>query len=239
MVKVGDKFTSNQGHTCVVVEYLNNKNITIEYPSGHRVVTQGVNLKKGAFKDQWFPSTHSVGVLGYEPFRCLDQYYTTWSNMLRRVYFPKENEVQAYADVLITPEWTYLTEFRKWFESQIYEPGWHLEKDLLVKGNFIYCPEHCIFVPQEINNLLTKPTIAVNGYPVGVHYCKAKNTYIAQISRGTVGKCLGSFDTPEEAFYVYKQAKELYIKDVANKWRLNLDPRAYEALMCYKIEISD
>ena len=48
-----------------------------------------------------------------------------------------------------------------------------------------------------------------------------------------------SFDTPEEAFYVYKEAKEAYIKEVANKWKDQIDPKVYDALMKYQVEITD
>ena len=48
-----------------------------------------------------------------------------------------------------------------------------------------------------------------------------------------------SFDTPEEAFYVYKEAKEAYIKEVANKREGEIDPRVYGVLMNYKVEITD
>ena len=50
---------------------------------------------------------------------------------------------------------------------------------------------------------------------------------------------LGSFDTEVEAFKVYKQAREAYIKQVANKWKDQIDPRVYEALMKYEVEIDD
>ena len=34
-------------------------------------------------------------------------------------------------------------------------------------------------------------------------------------------------------------AKELRIKEVANKWKDQIDPRAYEALINYQVEITD
>ena len=50
---------------------------------------------------------------------------------------------------------------------------------------------------------------------------------------------LGCFNNPEKAFQAYKAAKEAYIKDVANKWKGEIDNRAYEALMNYEVEIND
>ena len=50
---------------------------------------------------------------------------------------------------------------------------------------------------------------------------------------------LGYFNTEMEAFLAYKQAKESYIKEVANKWKDHIDHRAYEALMNYQVEITD
>lgn len=50
---------------------------------------------------------------------------------------------------------------------------------------------------------------------------------------------LGTFDTINEAFNAYKEAKEKYIKEVADKWKDQLEPRVYEALYNYKVEIND
>ena len=50
---------------------------------------------------------------------------------------------------------------------------------------------------------------------------------------------LGSFKTELEAFNAYKQAKETFIKELADKWKDKIDPRAYEALMNYEVSIDD
>ena len=49
----------------------------------------------------------------------------------------------------------------------------------------------------------------------------------------------GAFKTEIEAFNAYKQTKESYIKELANKWKDKIDPRAYNALMNYTVEITD
>ena len=42
-----------------------------------------------------------------------------------------------------------------------------------------------------------------------------------------------------DAFLAYKAAKVSHIKDLANKWKDQIDSRVYEALMGWEIEITD
>lgn len=63
--------------------------------------------------------------------------------------------------------------------------------------------------------------------------------YIAQISRQGKRYGLGYYSTEIEAFYAYKEAKENYIKELANKWKDQIDIRVYEALMAWAISIDD
>ena len=42
---------------------------------------------------------------------------------------------------------------------------------------------------------------------------------------------VGWVDTEVEAFQAYKEAKEAYIKEVANKWKDQIDQRVYDVLM--------
>ena len=50
---------------------------------------------------------------------------------------------------------------------------------------------------------------------------------------------LGSFATELEAFNAYKTAKESFVKEQADNWKSQIDIRAYNALMNYKVEITD
>ena len=50
---------------------------------------------------------------------------------------------------------------------------------------------------------------------------------------------LGSFNTEIEAFNAYKVAKEAFVKEVAEKWKSQIDKRAYDSLMNYTVEITD
>ena len=50
---------------------------------------------------------------------------------------------------------------------------------------------------------------------------------------------IGTFNTPEEAFYAYKQFKENYIKEVADEYKDRIPQMLYEAMYRYEVEITD
>ena len=54
-----------------------------------------------------------------------------------------------------------------------------------------------------------------------------------------IRKMLGIFKTEIEAFNAYKKAKESFVKEQADKWKDQIDERAYEALMNYEVDIDD
>ncbi|WP_340574917.1 hypothetical protein, partial [Staphylococcus aureus] len=109
-----------------------------------------------------------------------------------------------------------------------------LDKDLLIKGNKVYSENTCVFIPFEINTLLIKCTASRGKHLIGVHWDNASRAFKAQVNKSK-GKRehLGLFKTEIEAFNAYKTAKESFIKEQANKWKSQIDPRAYEALMKY------
>jgi len=118
-----------------------------------------------------------------------------------------------------------------------YERDFHLDKDILVKGNKVYSPETCCFVPVEINILLIKNNSKRGNLPIGVS--KNGNKFQATISKGVIREHLGTFEISEEAFEAYKIAKEVYIKELADKWRGQITEQTYQALINYKVKIND
>ena len=52
---------------------------------------------------------------------------------------------------------------------------------------------------------------------------------------------IGIYNTAEDAFAAYKQAKETYIKEVAKKYYTEgkITKQVYDALMKYEVEITD
>ena len=118
-----------------------------------------------------------------------------------------------------------------------------LDKDILVKGNKIYSPETCVFVPQNINTLFTKRNKVRGEYPIGVSFYKNTNKYLAQCNILINGKSqykkLGYYNNIEDAFNAYKESKEANIKQVADYYKDNIPNKLYEAMYNYEVEITD
>ena len=159
--------------------------------------------------------------------------YNKWQQMIKRCGNPK---YPTYLDCTICDEWHTFSNYEKW-HNEHYIEGFALDKDILVKGNREYAPDKCSFVPQEINSLFVKCEKTRGKYPIGVNKNK-RGGFSSQIYMGRK-KYLGYFKTQEEAFQAYKKAKEDWIKEVANKWKDQLEPKMYDALMKYEVEITD
>lgn len=166
--------------------------------------------------------------------------FSKWYNMLRRCYDIKYLESKpTYNSAFVCDEWKYFSNFKKWFDANYIE-GYHLDKDILYKGNKMYSPETCCFVPSEINAILTKSDSQRNELPIGVKKTRGKR-YEARLSIYKGYVYLGTFDTPEEAFNAYKIGKEKWIKLTAENHFNNgsITEKTYNALLNYEVSITD
>ena len=70
----------------------------------------------------------------------------------------ESNKYDSYKNASICDEWHSFATFEDWFNDPKngYKDGYHLDKDILVKGNKEYAPNKCCFVPSRINSLLGK-----------------------------------------------------------------------------------
>lgn len=236
--RTGEKFLTNEGYEIEIVEYINFNNCTIKFLDGNVVKKVSLDsIKKGNVSNKNHKSLFGIGCVGYGKYKTtenkkLHKIYQTWGNLLSRCYTDKD--WPFYKDVTVCNEWHNYQNFAKWYEEnwKNYMQGWHLDKDILVKGNKIYSPETCCFVPQEVNTILLKP-VKNNNIPTGIS--KRGDRFIAQLNKNGVKVHLGVFSDMEEAFNFYKKAKEAHIKEVADKWKDKIDSRVYEALIHYEI----
>lgn len=170
------------------------------------------------------------------------QEYDLWHCMLRRCFDEKrKQECPTYQNVTCSKEWLSMTTFIEDVSKMkgYGLDGWQLDKDILQKGNKLYSKATCCFVPAEVNMLLTKSDKSRGEYPVGVYFNKCAGKFTARLRINGKQKFLGSFTTPEDAFFAYKLAKEAQIKVVAQKWKHLLDERVHLALMVYEVVIDD
>lgn len=165
--------------------------------------------------------------------------YQVWVNMIKRCYSDGALAKRPnYRGCSVCSEWLRLSNFLKWYNENC-KPGDQIDKDILIKGNKVYGPKTCLGVPSRINALFISARAARGKYPIGVSLRHKK--YDAQINYGNGAVHLGRYNTPEEAFYAYKAAKEAYIKEVAQEYfdKGLIDKRVYDALMRYEVEITD
>lgn len=166
------------------------------------------------------------------------QSYNIWRQMLCRCYCKKHQEkFPTYIGCTVCDDWIYFSNFKRWFDKNYIE-GYEIDKDLIKKGNRVYSPDTCCFVPKEINAIF-KGYQHENNLPIGV--TKKHGRYNARFSKYHKDIHLGYFDTPKEAFQSYKIAKEKYIKEVADEYYAEdkITERVREAMHRYKVEITD
>ena len=245
---VGKVFKSLNSGDFKVVKYNNKTNVVIQFlKTGYETSVRLTNIRNGKVKDRYLPSVFGVGVLGtkYPSSKSGVQTkeYKLWCSMLVRCYSNAYKKRQpTYEGCEVSDKFKSYEYFYEWCHSQIGfgNEGWHLDKDLLVKGNKVYSEKTCVFLPNEINSLLTKRTASRGEHLIGVCWCNTNRAFKAQVNKNK-GKRenLGYFNTELEAFNAYKVAKEAFIKEQANKWESQIDDRAYNALMNYTVEITD
>ena len=150
------------------------------------------------------------------------------------------NVVTSYEDVTCCDEWLSFGNFVEWVNKEVgysgKPEGTELDKDILVKGNKIYSPEACSFVPTAVNSLLNDCGAGRGEFPVGVCFEKCRSKFKVQMRCFGRQKHLGHYTTIESASFAYKTAKEAQIKIVATQYKDVLSPAVYESLMNWEIE---
>lgn len=254
--RLGEISKTNEGYEIKIVEYNRNDDIWVEFQDEYKVKVHTTynNFKKGNVKNAYHPSVYNIGYIGIGKYKTgtsekMLRVYSEWHSMLKRCYSEDFHKKEpTYISCEVCKEWLCFQNYAKWREDNYYEcnnEGMQLDKDILVKGNKIYSPETCIFVPQRINVLFTKSNRKRGEYPIGVNYEKDGNKLVSYCSifhdnkKKSIRLGYFSLNEPFKAFTTYKNFKENYIKKVADEYKELIPQKLYEALYKYEVEIND
>ena len=169
--------------------------------------------------------------------------YQLWQDMLTRCFSEKYQTRQpTYKGCNVSANFLNYAYFYDWCQGQIgfgkvddKGRSWGLDKDLLFVGNKTYSETTCVFVPQEINTFFIDRCNARGEYPIGVYFDKQNGKFKARCNVNGNQQHLGLFNTPEEAFAVYKPFKENLCKQLALKWQHEIDSRLFNAMMKWEV----
>lgn len=250
--RLGEARMMNCGEIAFIVNYACYKDITVQFKkTGELIKTTYQHFKDGEIKSHFTPSVCGVGIIGNEKTKDengkIIKSYSVWKSMLMRCYsYREQKKCPTYKDCAVCEEWHNYSDFKKWFNDNYYEIEGEvmcLDKDILYKGNKIYSPNTCCFVPNNINVMFIKCNKARGKYPIGVCFDKNSNKFKAQCNTFYNGKKqlkgLGYYNTIEDAFNAYKQSKEANIKQIADEYKYKIPNKLYEAMYNYKVEITD
>jgi len=232
-----------------IVEYNSSLDVTVQF-EGYRKKCQYVQFKTGQVSNPYDKTVYKIGFIGEGKYKVsnnkgkeVNHAYYTWHGMLRRCYAEEyQRKNPAYLDCTVCEEWHNYQNFAKWYEGNYYKIDNEimcLDKDILIKGNRIYKPDTCCFVPLSINNLFVKNDVNRKTTPIGISIC-TNGDYLAKCSNGTGRDIrLGRFKNYEEAFNVYKIYKEKIVKQVAEKFKSFIPCKVFNTMMNYIVEITD
>lgn len=238
---LGKEFTTNTSGVCKVIGYENNRNVKVMFYEPAFVTTcETGDLRKGKVKNPLYPNVCGVGYIGIGEYSSKDvRAYCLWLSMLKRSYSEDfKTRFPSYKNVTVCEDWHNFQNFAKWCYSQPLlnakdDKGhsYHLDKDILSKGNKIYSPETCCFVPREINNLYMEYTKNYGKVTTRVSVSNNGDKFKARIMILGKNVNLGQYDTMEEAVNSYNTAKKEHMSDVIQKWSGKIDEKVTKELV--------
>ena len=244
---VGKVFPSNNYGNFEILEYNAVNDVKIRFLETGFTDTVFVDqVRTRRVRDYMKPLIVGKGIIGAKltTEESKHKAYKNWCRILNRCYDEKQRAKHpTYLGCSVSEFFLTYTNFRDWYVKQKNwdNPDFVLDKDLLSpKDNKVYSEETCVFIPKEVNSLLTTTKAKRGDLPIGV--CKprkGKTGFRACICKNGKNHELGYYDNEIEAFLVYKAARENYLKEKADKWKDFLDVKAYNALMNYQVEITD
>ena len=248
--RTGEVSYTKNGTPAIIVEYVDSKNALIEFQDKYKYQyrTSYYNFKNGHMTNPYeCRNAGGIGFIGVGKYNTKDhiEAYLKWKRIIDRCRNDKNRKYseESYMDCTICEDWKNFQEFADWYYNNLYDFNGVLcvDKDILVHGNTIYSPKTCLIVPERINLLFIKEKARRGNLPIGVQYSSNGEKYSAWLSLSGKDRCkyLGTYNTVDEAFSVYKNKKEEFIKRIANEYKSIIPKVVYDALCNYEVLITD
>ncbi len=242
---IGKKFKTRNCGYVTVLRHVETGKLLVQFNDGTKVTVFKGNLIRGEVKNPNMPAISRVGFIGVGKYNLSDKetlrIYHVWRMMLRRCYDAKTQERNpTYIGCSVAKRWHCFQNFAADYEQMIGygNIGWHLDKDILKRGNKVYSKRTCCLVPQNINKVLTSNNINRGNLPIGVRLGR-HGLYVAVCCIKEKQVKLGRFSSKVAAFNVYKLEKEKELKRIAKQYKTQIDPKVYLTLFNYKVKITD
>lgn len=220
-------FITNEGYQIRIIEYKNKNEVLVEFlSSGFRTICKMSNIKRGLVKYPYHPNKYSAYYGATKPLKISELEslaYQTWIDIFKRTSRDYQEANPSYIGVRITDEWYNFQYFKDWFlyNISLLNPNrnlyrYQIDKDLYqwetLSEYKIYGPNTCCILPKLINTTLVAQYHGP--LPPGVRY--KGNKFSSEIEKYGNWFYVGTFETKEEAFLAYKEAKESYLRELAD-----------------------
>lgn len=145
-------------------------------------------------------------------------FYKRWVMMLERSYGKKVDRSKAPT---VCDAWLTFSNFKRWMEQQDWVNK-YLDYKFFDPENTVYSPEGCCFLSQAVVRFFSEGMIGNDALPVGVYWSESGKIFKASIAAPGKPEYLGSYTSPEEAFYRWLERKRELALTVADN---EADPR--------------
>ena len=252
--RIGEVSYTKYGTKAIIIQYFGRNDIVIRFEDGfqHTCHTTYQRFKNGNIKNPYDKTVYGIGYVGVGKYKTQingvnTKEYNCWFNMFTRCY-DNENRTKShmrYIGCEVCEEWHNFQVFAEWFSQNYYEmkdENVQIDKDILIKGNKLYSPKTCCFVPESLNKFFTKSNSSRGKFPIGVSKDEDRDCFVA-VCTNKYGEykenLFKRFSTFNEAFLCYKNFKEMCCVKMANYYKNVLTQKVYDALINYKVDITD
>ena len=190
------------------------------------------------YANKWKRTVFGIGYLGCSDAEAnRDNYiYSKWANMMQRCYDEETHKQKPYyAPCNAEIEWLNFSNYREWHkENMMGDRKVDLDKDVLIQGNNVYGSETCTLIPHFTNTIFEE-----RGADTNIVLNNDTGKY--DVTMSVLGKReeVGTFDTEKEAKQGFIEYKQDYIRNYAKKCKGKVPYKTYEAMMNWKVVITD